>query len=112
MKTGKLITYDLYGIQSSSLDQARKILETTLELNFKAHESSYHGGDYYRIDHASKELFILQKNFDEFTKEWNQQEHCDYPYLLFVTEETTRAEKVAGQLNPIDNIVLLSHKEL
>ena len=40
--------YDLYAIEAADLQGARRIVESALALTLAAHESGFHGGEYFR----------------------------------------------------------------
>lgn len=46
---GDALGHDLYGIQVDDLEQARVQVEAALGVSLRPHESSYHGGDYFRL---------------------------------------------------------------
>lgn len=77
--------FDLYGIQVSSLDEARRLVEPVIGGTFVPHESSYHCGDYYRIDLLDDVSFILQKNHDSLDDMWTEEAFKEMPFLLYVS---------------------------
>lgn len=60
--------------------------EKALKISFSTHESSYHSGDYYRSGNAGSENFILQRNYDDFEKEWAESRFKEHAVLLYVNE--------------------------
>jgi hypothetical protein len=53
----------LYGFTGLALEKARELVEHALKVKLHAHESFYHGGDYYRLEQEDVTL-ILQRNYD------------------------------------------------
>ena len=103
-------TYDLYGYSyDSDLDVARQAVESLLNIQMNKHESLYHCGDYYRLGKDGAENFILQLNHDDFEDEWTEEEHKDYPLVLYVNE-TSRAEDIERKLT--EKFKLLRREEL
>jgi hypothetical protein len=92
-----MATFDLYGLQSSSLEAACDTIEAVLGIKLVAHESGYHGGAYYRLGQAGSEHFILQCNYDSFDDEWAEPESREQAYLLYVNE-TGRAQDLERRL--------------
>jgi hypothetical protein len=78
--------FDLYGISSSSMTEAKECVEEALGLSLIAHESSYHCGDYWRLDLPVGASLILQQNYDPFDDEWTEAEFQDSPFLLYVSK--------------------------
>lgn len=87
-----MATFDLYGLQTETLEAARDAIEAALGSQLVAHESGYHGGAYYRLGQAGAEHFILQRNYDEFDEEWAEPLFKDYSFLLYVNESGRREE--------------------
>ena len=52
-----------FGLVHTDLDLAASELRVALDLNFRKHDSSFRGGDYYRCDLRQGVVYILQ-NFD------------------------------------------------
>jgi len=61
--------YDLYGSLSADLEEARRLLEVALDIQFAGHESLYQRGDYYRWGKSVEEHFVLKRNVDPFDDE-------------------------------------------
>ncbi len=89
--------YDLYEIQAKTLEEARETVEKALEIVFSVHESSYHGGKYYRLNDIDQENFILQNNYDPFENEWFEDEFKEAKSLLYVNK-TDRKEEIKCKL--------------
>jgi hypothetical protein len=93
MVTGKMKTYELYGIKQGDLESARIAIEKILGIRLIGHESSYHGGNYYRLGDLGNEHFILQWNFDPMENEWTEEKYKEMP-ILFYINETDRPEEL------------------
>jgi len=100
--------YDVYGIDAPDLDSARDLVEARLGIRLEARESSYRGGDYYKMRGAGDESFILQRNYDPIENEWNEPEDEDKAFLLFV-EETDRSAELTALLTRDGAVVLIRH---
>lgn len=70
----------------SGLEDARRLVESALGVSLQAHESSYHCGDYYRLDFPKGASLILQQNYDSFDEEWTEESFQETPYLLYVSK--------------------------
>jgi hypothetical protein len=98
--------YDLYGLKSENLEEARVAVERALGVAFAAHTSSY-VGDYYRKGDVGEENFILRDNFNPCEEEWTEKEFQEYGILLYVSE-TMRADEIRKLLtDSIPSISLL-----
>ena len=75
-------TYDLYGYDDQDIESARQAIQDAFGIVLKAHESSYHCGAYYRLGDIGTEHFILQRNYDDFEKEWTEDAFQKYPLFL------------------------------
>jgi hypothetical protein len=52
-----------FGINSTNLELAARTIGTALKLDFRPHESDFHGGDYYRAE-TEYGTVLLQRNLD------------------------------------------------
>jgi len=52
-----------YGLRSDTLQQAAKTVGEVFGLRFDIHDSSYRGGDYFRVDVPEGTIYI-QSNYD------------------------------------------------
>ncbi|MEM1256409.1 MAG: hypothetical protein AAGI69_28575 [Cyanobacteria bacterium P01_H01_bin.21] len=98
--------YDLYGINTTSLNKAQMIVEETLSIRLNLHESSYRGGDYCRLNGTGKEHFIVQYNYNEHEDDWTEARHKDFIFLLYVNE-SNRADELRELLSCNPFIALL-----
>jgi len=89
--------YDLYGLSSDNLEAGLASIERVVGVAFASHESSYHGGAYYRLGSLGQEHFILQRNFDPFENEWMEEGFKEVATLLYVNE-TERSDELQEAL--------------
>lgn len=57
-----------FGVKSANLRQTAETLGVLLNAEFVLHESSFRGGDYYRLE-TDLGLLILQGNYDPLDRE-------------------------------------------
>ena len=81
-------TYIIYGISEQPGDEFRSRLSSALGITLVTHESTYRGyrGVYYRSGSTGIEHVILQPNYIPQQDEWIDEEHKEYPALLYVNE--------------------------
>src|SRR5947208_1547401 len=101
--------YDMFGIVADDLEAAREIVERLLSVRLVAHESGYRGGEYYRLSDVGREHLILQRNYDDFEREWTEPSQKDKPFLLYVNE-TERSREVQEALTVDDRVSLIKHQ--
>lgn len=105
-------SYDLYGFQELDIESARRAVEKALGIVLNAHESSYQGGDYYRLKRADEEEFILKNNYDSFEQEWFEEDFQERAVLLYV-DATEHADEIKKKLvDSIKDISLLRRENL
>lgn len=106
-------SYDLYGVKVNEITSAKLLIEEVLGVTMAEHESSYHCGVYFRVSSldTGEENFILQKNFDEYEKEWAEDDFRDYLILLYVND-TLRSKEITRLFSDYSELVLLSHQKL
>jgi hypothetical protein len=105
-------TCDLYGFSNDNLELVRIEIEQALGLRLAAHESLYHGGDYYRLGSLGQEHFILQRNIDLIDNEPLESEFPEMKVLLYVNE-TERPEELELLLTTkVTGLQLLRRHEL
>lgn len=75
-------TQDLYGFRSNDLEEARASVEAALGVELSLHDSSYHGGDYYRKNTEANDEIVLQINDDG--EGWAEEDYKNYGVLLHV----------------------------
>jgi hypothetical protein len=106
------LTCDIFGLNAKDIDEAATLVEVALGVRLTPHESSYRSGRYFRGGESEGESFILQKNCDELDGEWNEPEHQDVAYLLYV-DDTHRSMDIEQKLTAsIRNLKLLRREEL
>lgn len=101
-------SYDLYSIQSESLEHARSIVEHALGVALLAHESGYRGGNYYRLDNPSTENLLLQPNRIS-DDEWAEPNHEGEPFLFYVNG-TIRSDELYAKLTAVASVRRLKHE--
>ena len=103
---------DLYGFTTDNLEAARTEIEHALGIRLAAHESLYHGGDYYRLGSLGEEHFILQRNIDLIDSEPLESEFSEKKVLLYINE-TGRPEELEQLLTTkIHGLQLLRRHKL
>ncbi len=90
---------NLFAIAAADLEQAKFAVESALKVQLNAHESEYHGGEYYRGECAGVSL-VLQENFVEDDGEPTEAEFPLVPLLLYVDGLERDVETIASTLLP------------
>lgn len=107
-----MAAYDLYGFEGLTLEAVRNCVQRALSIELNPHESSYHGGDYYRQGDTDSEHFILQKNRDIFDDLPIEAEFSHHSILLYVNR-TDRSDAISRLLlNSCEHVSLLRHEVL
>jgi hypothetical protein len=88
---------ELFGIDDGELDGTRKQVEKILELSLEAHESEYHGGDYFKLSGADFNI-VLQTNFIEDDGEPTEAEFPGVAILLYVNGERNCVDRMRAVL--------------
>jgi len=104
--------YDLYGFLSTDIDEAKNILEAALDIKFEAHDSSYQGGDYFRIGKTTDEHFVLKRNVDPYDDEPAEMSFPEHPILFYVNDTSRSADLQGRMAQKAENFVLLRHEDL
>ena len=93
--------------RGSTLDEVRVAVEAAFKFSLSAHESAYHGGDYFRgeIDEIS---FLLQANFVEDDGEVTEAEFPDADFLLYVNGGAAGVDEIFEKLKTLGKILRLS----
>jgi hypothetical protein len=90
--------FDLYGFgEANDLDLAKQQLESVLGIRFSLHESSFHGGEYYRYGDIGGEEFLVQRNYDPTTDEWAEEAFQKHPIILYVNA-TERHDSISNAI--------------
>jgi hypothetical protein len=87
----------LLGTAASSIDEVRGALEVSAGLSLAAHESAYHGGNYFRGDLDGVSL-VLQTNFIEDDGEPTEAEFPEVSLLIYLDGEVHAVDVVQGRL--------------
>lgn len=77
------------------LDAAKAAVEDALGAAMEAHESEYHGGNYFRLEQEGAKL-VLQSNFIEDDGGATEAEHAEAQVLLYVDGEASNVDRVAA----------------
>ena len=85
-------SYLTYGLSTHSLEDIRRRLNSVFGIELVAHDSTYRGA-YYRFGPMGQEHFILQPNHLAHEDEWIDEDHQEFPLLLYVNE-TTRPDEI------------------
>jgi hypothetical protein len=92
-----LATYDLYEVESTSIGEARRLIENLLSVALDEHESSYHRGPFFTSGVKGEENFELKLNIDPFEDEPNE-DACPMSAILLYVNNTTRAGELGSAL--------------
>jgi hypothetical protein len=104
-------TYDLYGVDTESIQLARALVEKALSLSLEERDSSYHRGPYFAYGNMGSENFELKINLDPFEDVPAEEQFSDFRFLLYVNN-TTRSNTLATTLSDASrSIVLLRHED-
>ena len=103
--------YDLYGYLTTGIEEAKNVLETTLDIKFESHDSAYQGGEYFKSGKSADEHFVLKRNLDLFDNEPAEMSFIDYLVLFYVnnTSRSTDLQRMLAQ--KVEKIVLLRHEK-
>jgi hypothetical protein len=104
--------YDLYGCLTVGLEEAKNVLETTLDIKFESHDSVYQGGDYFRSGKTTDEHFVLKRNLDLFDNEAAEMSFAEYPVLFYVNGTSRSLDLQQKLVQKEKSIVLLRHEVL
>ena len=104
--------YDLYGCLTARLEEAKNVLETTLDIKFESRESAYQGGEYFRSGKTTDEHFVLKRNLDLFDNEAAEVSFVEYPILFYVNGTSRSLELQQKLVEKGKSIVLLRHEVL
>jgi hypothetical protein len=102
-----------WGILRNDIDELAKTIEQIFDIALTARESSFLG-EYYRYPSypTSKleESFSLQPNYVPAQEDWIEEDHKQYPCLLY--SRTQRPDEIIEMLSTQgDDFVLLKRKE-
>jgi len=74
---------NLFGVEAVALAEGRTMVEAALGISLKAHESDYHGGDYFKLSGDDFNV-VFQTNFVEDDSESTEAEYPDVALLLHI----------------------------
>lgn len=104
--------YDLYGFLSNDIERAKKLLETSLGIQFEVRDSDYQGGEYYKWGKTGVENFVLKRNIDPIDGESVEMSFPGHEVLFYVND-TSRSAELQERINQkAKNFVLLRHEDL
>ena len=104
--------YDLYGINASSIEEAKSLVERLLSIQLEERESSYHRGPYFAHGQIGHENFEIKFNMDPFEDVPNEDDFPDHEFLLYVNN-TGRSNELQAALGKGGDVVsLLRHEDL
>ncbi|MEC9589123.1 hypothetical protein RCT45_19195 [Escherichia marmotae] len=83
--------YDLYGFSGRDLNEARELLESSLNIFFIERDSSYHGV-YYISGDKKHEHFILKESIDLLDDEPDEMDYPEHNYLLYINDTSRPSE--------------------
>jgi hypothetical protein len=105
-----MANYDLYGLLSTHLCEAKDLLEDLLDIKFEDHESAYQAGNYFKNGKSFEEHFVLKRNLDPFDDEPAEMSFPKHPNLFYVNDSSRSKylQKILSKKSKI--IVLLRHE--
>ena len=84
---------NLFGIETGELGNVRMQVEKILGVSLEAHDSEYHGGDYFKGSGADFNI-VLQTNFMQDDGEPAEAEFPHALLLLYVNGDEARVNKM------------------
>lgn len=88
---------ELFDIDVGELDDARKRVEKILGLSLEAHESEYHGGNYFKYSGAGFNI-VLQTNFVEDDGEPTEADFPGTTLLLYINGDEVSVNRMTATL--------------
>ncbi len=79
--------FDLYGARSGSLDEVREAIERRLGREFVLHESSYVGGEYFRVAGPPEEI-LIQAHIPDDEGYFAEPDFQEWSVLVYVNDST------------------------
>ena len=89
---------NLFGLDSGTLADECLKLEEALGISLIAHESDYHGGDYFKLSGDDFNV-VLQANFVEDDGEPTEAEFSDAALLLYITGDESVVDRLSMVLS-------------
>lgn len=82
---GNIETYTLYGVKAQTIDEAAKLVERILGVQFQRRNSLHMGGNYYKYrDRTNSRSMILKGNNTEDLNELDEEDFPQHKILLYV----------------------------
>ncbi len=88
---------NLFGLGVGGLHAVREQIEDIFGLTLDAHESEYHGGDYFKISGTDFNV-VLQTNFMEDDGEPTEAEFPGATLLVFVNGDEAKVDRMSSAL--------------
>jgi hypothetical protein len=85
---------NLFGLTSGTLFDECSRIEAVLGLSLVAHESDYHGGDYFKSSGNNFNV-VFQENFVEDDGEHTEAEFPDAELLLYITGDEAVVDRLS-----------------
>jgi hypothetical protein len=86
---------DLFGSETLTLVEGRALVDVALGIALVAHESDYHGGEYFRFG-ESEFAVVLKTNFVEDDGERTEAEYPKSTLLLYLTGEEGKVSRLGA----------------
>lgn len=90
------------------MNETKAAFETAFNFSLSAHESAYHGGEYFRGEFEGVD-FLLQANFVEDDGEATEAEFPDARFLLYVNGGSAGVDGIQESLLTLGKILRSSH---
>jgi hypothetical protein len=88
---------NLLGLEVGELHAVRERVESILGLSLDAHDSEYHGGDYFKTSAADYNV-VVQTNFVEQDGEPTEAEFPNETLLVFVNGDEATVDRMSAVL--------------
>lgn len=88
-------TYDLYGFSSNTIAEVRAAVEQVANAVLAVHDSSYRGGEYYRVKNGDEEIILQRNKIDD--EDWAEEHFKEYPLILYIAR-TERGDELKNDL--------------
>ena len=88
---------NLFSLNHLDLLEAKNLLEEALGIALIAHESDYHGGDYFKMSSLDFNI-VLQTNFMEDDGETTEAEYPDALLLLYINGDEIVVDKLSEKV--------------
>lgn len=102
--------YDLYGIGTETLDDAKELISSLLAIAFVQRDSSYIG-IYFHATGQGAETFKLRENLDPMDSDPAEPDFADHRFLLYV-DGSVRGQQIRSEMEGHPRVILLRHEAL